>query len=314
VDGDTRDLLAGSIRSLLRSRPSELVAGLAELGWDEVVSEDEAAAVELLFTEQGEAGVASAALDGVVLAAGGGDLATSPHSWQVVHPFASAVNSIVGESIRIDGVVLSEPSATAEYVIAMHDSVYAVTAAKVTPAIPVGGFDPDSGLRRVEFDVELSAAPPITCEWELATAAARRALASELIGNGQAMLNLAVEHVGQRHQFGRPIGANQTPRHRLADAYAQLSAARELVRTAWDSDRPWDATVAKAYAGYAGDITSRACLQVCGAMGLTSEHALGGYVKRFRTLDALYGRSQQTVRTLGERLLASRVIPRGVGV
>jgi alkylation response protein AidB-like acyl-CoA dehydrogenase len=86
------------------------------------------------------------------------------------------------------------------------------------------------------------------------------------------------------------------------------------VQVAWDSDRPWDATVAKAYAGYAVDVTSKACLQVCGAMGLTAEHALGGYVKRFRILDALYGRWQQTMRAVGEQLLASRVIPRGVGV
>ena len=128
------------------------------------------------------------------------------------------------------------------------------------------------------------------------------------------MLDLAVEQVGQRTQFGRPIGANQTPRHRLADAYVQLAAARELVRSAWLSDRPWDATVAKSYAGYAVETTSRACLQVCGAIGLTSEHPLGGYVKRFRTLDALYGGWQRAMHSVGERLLASRVVPRGVGV
>jgi alkylation response protein AidB-like acyl-CoA dehydrogenase len=128
------------------------------------------------------------------------------------------------------------------------------------------------------------------------------------------MLDIAVEHVGQRKQFGRPIGANQTPRHRLADAYVQLSAAHELVQIAWASDRPWDATVAKTYAGLAVDTTARACLQVCGAMGLTAEHALGGYVKRFRTLDALYGRWQRTMRAVGEQLLASRTIPRGVKV
>ena len=44
------------------------------------------------------------------------------------------------------------------------------------------------------------------------------------------------------------------------------------------------------------------------------EDALGGYVKRFRILDALYGSWQHTVRAVGEQLLASRVIPRGVSV
>ncbi len=183
----------------------------------------------------------------------------------------------------------------------------------VAPPIPVAGFDPASTLRQVRFDVAIDGTR-IRDGGEIANAAARRALACELIGNGQAMLDIAVEQVGQRTQFGRPIGTNQTPRHRLADAHVQLAAARELVRSAWVSDRPWDATVAKAYAGCAVETTSRACLQVCGAIGLTSEHPLGGYVKRFRTLDALYGGWQRTMHSVGEQLLASRVVPRGVGV
>ncbi|EUA23710.1 acyl-CoA dehydrogenase, C-terminal domain protein [Mycobacterium xenopi 4042] len=53
--------------------------------------------------------------------------------------------------------------------------------------------------------------------------AARRAVASELVGNGCAMLNIAVDHVRNRKQFGRAIGANQTPRHRLAQCYTRLA-------------------------------------------------------------------------------------------
>jgi hypothetical protein len=317
VDADTRELLTGSIRAVLASRPGQLATELAELGWADVVSDDEAAAVELLFTEQGRAGAASSVLDGVVIAAGGGDLAAVvPHQQLVVHPFGSAVNSLDGDMLRVDGVALSEPAVGGCYVVAVEDRVYEVTAAAVTPAMPVAGFDPGSALWRVEFDAPVDGAVARECDWqwELAAAAARRALACELVGNGQAMLDLAVEHVAARHQFGRAIGANQSPRHRLAEAYVQLSAAHELVRIAWASDRPWDATVAKAYAGYAVDVTSRACMQVCGAMGLTAEFALGNYVKRSRILDALYGRWQQTTRAVGEELLASRVIPRGVGV
>jgi len=316
MDADTRDLLAGSIRALLKSRPGDLAAGLAELGWEDVVSDQGAAAIELLFTEQGLAGVASAALDGVVIAAGGDLHPSAAGQHVVVHPFGSLASSVGSGRLRADGVALSEPPPGACYVVAADNCspVYAVPTAKVAEATPVAGFDPSSSLRRVRFDIAIDDAREHAGEWEYATAAARRALACELIGNGQAMLDIAVEHVGQRQQFGRPIGANQTPRHRLADAYTQLSAARELVQTAYVSDRPWDATVAKTYAGYAVETTSRACLQVCGAMGLTAEHALGGHVKRFRTLDALYGGWQQTMRALREQLLVTRVIPRGVGV
>lgn len=310
MDADTRELLAASIRVLLRS-PGELVAGLAELGWDDVVSDDEAVAVDLLFSEQGRAGVASAVLDGVIVNAAGGDLPSQP---LVVHSFARVASSVAGDRLRVDGVALSDPVPGASYVVAAGSQVYSVPVSDVASATPVRGFDPDSSLRRVRFEIGTDAARVCACDWDAAAVAARRALACELTGNGMAMLDIAVEQVSQRHQFGRPIGANQTPRHRLADAYVQLSAASELVQIAWASGTPWDATVAKAYAGYAVDTTSRACLQVCGAMGLTSEHALGGYVRRARTLDALHGRWQYAMRAIGEELLTSRAIPRGVRV
>lgn len=307
MDADTRELLAGSIQALLKS-PGELVAGLSELGWEDVVSDDEVAAIELLFTEQGKAGVASAALDGVVVNAAGGHL---PIPSLVVYPFARLASSLAGDRLHVDGVVLSGPVAGASYVVTAGDAV-CVMPVDDGSAMSVQGFDPASGLRRVRFDVDASPLPG--CAGGAAIAAARRALACELIGNGEAMLDIAVDQVTQRHQFGRPIGSNQTPRHRLADAYVQLSAARELVRIAWASGTSWDATVAKVYAGQAVDITSRVSLQVCGAMGLTSEHPLGGYVKRARTLDALHGGWQHAMRDIGEELLTTRAIPQGVRV
>ncbi|MBJ7336408.1 acyl-CoA dehydrogenase family protein [Mycolicibacterium sp.] len=305
MDADTRELLAGSIRELLKS-PGELVAGLAEMGWAEVVSDDEAAATELLFTEQGRAGAASAALDGVMI-----DAALASGPVVVVHPFGAATSTCIGDEVHVDGVLLAEPASGASYVVIVGDVVYIVPVESDSATL-VNGFDPASRLRRVRLSA--GAVRRQTGDGVAATAAARRALASELIGNGRAMLDLAVDQVTQRHQFGRPIGANQTPRHRLADAYVQLSAAGELVQIAWASGTPWDATVAKAYAGQAVDTTARACLQVCGAIGLTAEHPLGNYVKRSRTLDALHGRWQHAMRAIGEELLAARTIPQGVRV
>ena len=308
MDADTRELLAGSIRELLKT-PAEMVAGLAELGWDEVVSDDEAAAVELLFTEQGRAAAASAALDDVIVRAAGGDLPDRPVA--VVHPFASAVSAVTDGRLTVDGVLLADPAPGSSYLVLVGGSVHTAPV-DVGSATPVQGFDPASGLRRVRFDVD--AAPERACDGDAASTAARRALACELIGAGRAMLDIAVDQVTQRHQFGRPIGANQTPRHRLADAYVQLSGAGELVQIAWASGTPWDAMVAKAYAGQAAEVTSRACLQVCGAMGLTAEHPLGGYVKRARILDALHGGWQHAMRAVGAELLNTRTVPEGVRV
>jgi alkylation response protein AidB-like acyl-CoA dehydrogenase len=53
------------------------------------------------------------------------------------------------------------------------------------------------------------------------------------------------------------------------------------------------------------------CLQVCGAIGLTAEHPLGGYAKRARVLDALHGGWRGAVQDIGMALLRSETIPAG---
>ncbi len=316
MDAETQELLQGSIRALLLSRPDDLVAGLADLGWEDVVAGDEAAAIGMLFAEQGRAAIASAALDTVMRQAGGGDWRSPADCGPgvVVHPLGRAESTIHGDRIQVDGVLLRapDPAATAIVGIDQTSCAHILSAGQLADStIALGGFDPASRLHRVQITIDRADLAKVKTDWLSAAAAARRALSSELIGNAQAMLDLAVDHVTQRIQFGRPIGANQTPRHRLAECYALLGGAHALVHAAWSSGTPWDAMVAKSYAGYAAHTTSRACLQVCGAMGLTSEHALGSYVKRSAVLDALYGGWQQAVLTLGRDLLSTRAIPAG---
>ena len=302
MDSETRDLLKGSIRDLFEARDGDIVSGLDELGWSDVVTDDPAAALDLLFTEQGAIGRSSLALDMVAFA----ELADGTRA-RVVHPVNGVASAcIVGNVVQIDGVVLGEVDqpvvvATLEqaFVVDVPDS--AVTA--------VGGFDSGSRLRRVRLGVECAAALQVEVDWADVTAAAQRALCSELVGNGTAMLRLAADQITHRIQFGRPIGANQSPRHRLAESYALVRGAAELTRVAWRTGSAWDARTAKAYAGCAVETTSRACLQVCGAIGLTTEHALPDYVKRSRVLDALYGGWAASTTDIGGELLAAGSVP-----
>jgi Acyl-CoA dehydrogenase, C-terminal domain len=318
MDGDTRDLLRDSIQQLLADRGADLVAGLAELGWQEVVSDDTTGAVDLLFTEQGRAGRASACLDTVLLDAAGGDLRTADGAERplaVIHPGGDAMCLEWERRLVIDGVALSDPRTTRGCVVAAdgaESTAYLMRPDRLASATtPVAGFDPDSSLHRVRIEVPIADTEERKCDWRSAIAAGRRALAAELVGNGWAMLDIAIDHIRQRTQFGRPIGTNQTPRHRLAECHARLAGARGLIDAAWKSGTPWDAWVAKTYAGYASDTTSRTCLQLCGAIGLTSEHPLGGYAKRARVLDALYGGWRASIQDIGMTLLREEAIPAG---
>ena len=83
--------------------------------------------------------------------------------------------------------------------------------------------------------------------WVSAVAAARRALAAEIIGTAERALELAVEHTSSRRQFNAPIAAFQAVRHRLADGYVAIAAARALLAASF-GEAPGSATVAAAAA------------------------------------------------------------------
>lgn len=302
MDADTRDLLSGSIRQLLGSG-SDVVSGLNELGWDDVVDDDPAEAVNLLFSEQGRSGKASAALDTVAFAR-----LTDSTIHPLVHPAGGEFSARQSEgALVVDGVLLGKP--TDDCVAASPCGSFVVPIDDGAKVVPVGGFDPESQLRRICLTVDLRSVTEADIDWPGTAAAARRALAAELVGNATAMLELATEQISARRQFNRPIGANQSPRHRLAEGYALVRGAEELVTMAWRTGSAAEALVAKAYAGHASDIASRACLQVCGAIGLTTEHPLPRYVKRARILDLLYGGWQLCTRTIGEQIVATSRIP-----
>jgi alkylation response protein AidB-like acyl-CoA dehydrogenase len=116
--------------------------------------------------------------------------------------------------------------------------------------------------------------------------AATLGVAAELVGLGQRMLDMTVEYVGQREQFGKPVGAFQAVKHQLADALKAVAFARPAVRRAgatlaagWDSAAR-DVAVAKATAGDAADLVSRRAMQCHGAIGYTVEYDLHLYAKR----------------------------------
>ncbi|WP_225824465.1 acyl-CoA dehydrogenase family protein [Streptomyces naphthomycinicus] len=66
-------------------------------------------------------------------------------------------------------------------------------------------------------------------------------LAAEAVGAADRALERTVEYAGQRVQFGRPIGSFQAVKHRLADAYVAVQAARSAAYyAAWATGREPD--------------------------------------------------------------------------
>ena len=121
--------------------------------------------------------------------------------------------------------------------------------------------------------------------------------AAMLVGLGQAMLDLTVGYVTERHQFGVPVGSFQAVKHHLADAALALEFARPAVwRAAWsvahdEPTRVRDVSMAKAMASDAAQLVGRHALQCHGAIGYTVEADLHLYLKRTWALARTWGDS-----------------------
>ncbi|WP_167097302.1 acyl-CoA dehydrogenase [Mycobacterium sp. DL592] len=121
------------------------------------------------------------------------------------------------------------------------------------------------------------------------------ATAAQLVGAGQAMLDMSVEYAKQRSQFGRIIGSYQAIKHKLADVHIALELARPLVYGAALSladgspDTARDVSAAKAAASDAALLAARSSLQTHGAIGFTSEHDLSLWLLRVQALHSAWG-------------------------
>ncbi|MFJ3512402.1 acyl-CoA dehydrogenase family protein [Streptomyces luteogriseus] len=133
-------------------------------------------------------------------------------------------------------------------------------------------------------------------------------LAAEAVGAAGRVLERTVEYVGQREQFGRPVGSFQAVKHRLADAYVQVQAARSAAYyAAWATATEATATEATATTGggttpeepvgglalaQALQALRRAAaegIQLHGGIGFTWEHEAHLYFKRATGDELLFG-------------------------
>ncbi|MFN2590703.1 MAG: acyl-CoA dehydrogenase family protein [Actinomycetota bacterium] len=121
------------------------------------------------------------------------------------------------------------------------------------------------------------------------------ALAAEAVGVGSAALDMAVAHVKEREQFGRPVGTFQAVSHQLAQTFIELETARSLAYWAgWAvsegaPEAPAAAAASKARASEAAVAACERAIQVHGGIGFTWEHALHRWYKRALGISAFMG-------------------------
>jgi alkylation response protein AidB-like acyl-CoA dehydrogenase len=172
-------------------------------------------------------------------------------------------------------------------------------------------FDPVLHVAEVTFSgVRVPDTDRVHVDAERAHHAALTGMAITTVGACQRILDLALEHVKQRQQFGVAIGSFQAVQHKAVDMHVATERARALSYFAAltiaedDPRRRLAAAMAKASAGEAQSVVFRHGLQLFGAMGFTWENDLQFALKRAKAGELLLGGAAEHRAVIGKEYRA----------
>jgi alkylation response protein AidB-like acyl-CoA dehydrogenase len=169
-------------------------------------------------------------------------------------------------------------------------------------------------------DVKLQGAPARAlgqvsyAELAAAADAAAVLVAADSLGASERMLELTTQYVGERQQFGVPVGSFQAVKHMAAQMLVDVEASRSAVHHgAWavsaeEQDARLHAAIAKSQSCSAAARVADRALFLHGAVGYTWEHDLQFFFKRAKSNALVFG-SPDAYRDIiaGELALAESV-------
>jgi alkylation response protein AidB-like acyl-CoA dehydrogenase len=276
-------------RGFLQANPDAPLAELRELGWLGVSVPEERGGGGLSFIEEA-----------ILFEEAGRALYAGPFlTTAVVLPALEQLDER-SWSVELDGLV----PYPADVDMVLTEAMQAVAASG--EALPT--MDETRPLGRLEQGGE-SYSVAVSPGFEPVRLRFVAALAVEAVGVAQKALDLAVEYVSQREQFGRKIGSYQAVAHPLADTYVETEFARSVAYwAAWcvaeeDERAPVAVASAKSFAAEAAVAACERSIQAHGGIGFTWEHDLHRYYKRAQWLDAFGGHASRHRETVAAALL-----------
>jgi alkylation response protein AidB-like acyl-CoA dehydrogenase len=205
-----------------------------------------------------------------------------------------------GETI---GALSLAEGGTAELVIGARDAQVIVlvedgqTGRVFTPEeaemSPVASIDSTRSAARVSAAED--AGEPLVGDVAGGVDRALVAVSSELVGVSERALDMTIDYVKERRQFGVPVGAFQAVSHRCAQMLLDTEKARSTAAfAAWAADSdpeglPEAAAMAKAAASDAGREVTAGAIQAHGGIGFTWEADVHWLYKRAQLDAALLG-------------------------
>jgi pimeloyl-CoA dehydrogenase small subunit len=134
------------------------------------------------------------------------------------------------------------------------------------------------------------------------------ALCAEAVGAMARALEITVEYLKVRKQFGVAIGSFQALQHRAVDLLVLVEQARSMALYAAMMSGEPDMTeraralsAAKYLVGRAGRQVGEQAVQLHGGIGMTEECQVGHYYRRLSMLELLFGDSHHHLRRLARQ-------------
>lgn len=129
---------------------------------------------------------------------------------------------------------------------------------------------------------------------------ARLSGATEMLGAAWRALELTVEYLGSREQFGVRIGTFQALQHRAARMLIECELAAACIMQGWELAEngcplPAAAALARHKADEALHLCTRELIQMHGGMGMTAEHPAGRFLKWSEVSRRLNGSGSEMV-------------------
>ncbi len=221
--------------------------------------------------------------------------------------------SVTASGGRLTGVArhVLDGAEAGLFVVRAGDALFAVRAADAV-VTPCGTLDQSRSQAAVSF--RDAPAVAVGCAAERAEDLLRVMLAVESAGAAAHCLDVTVGYLKTRVQFGRPIGAFQSLRHRCADLAVEVASARATAYAAVRAAASPAGSPAGSPAELAvlGPLAKRHCvdvfwhvaaemIQLHGGIGFTWEHEAHRYLKRAKTSQLLHGTPAELRRLVSQR-------------
>ncbi|PEA14607.1 acyl-CoA dehydrogenase [Bacillus thuringiensis] len=137
----------------------------------------------------------------------------------------------------------------------------------------------------------------------------RNGIAAQAVGIAQGALDASVEYARERHQFGKPIAAQQGIGFKLADMATDVEAARLLTyQAAWleSEGLPYgkESAMSKVFAGDTAMKVTTEAVQVFGGYGYTKDYPVERYMRDAK-ITQIYEGTQEIQRLVISRMLTN---------